>query len=268
MTLRLPSLARTGITIVVLGLLVAASPLTGQRADERETDTDSLATLTGQVVSAMTGGPLEDARVVLASSGRGAFTDASGQFTIADVQPGRDTVQVGLIGFAESQVPLTLKPGHVTTVTLMLSETVLRLEDITVEVKRRREIGKLSGFYDRMQYGHGHYITPEEIEQRQAQQTSDYLRGVPGVSVGAYRFGGARVRITRSQSRDCPPNYYLDGVPAHNLNIDELNRDDLLAIEVYRGASEVPAQFQLTSSGCGTILIWTRDGRDRTGRSP
>ncbi len=249
-------------SIPALGLLLCALLPAGLPAQEAGADGDSLATLTGQVVSAMTGGPLESARVVLTSTGRGAFTDATGQFTIADVPAGRDTVQVGLIGFAEESVPLELRGGHVTRVTLMLSETVLRVEDITVEVQGRREIGKLSGFYDRRNTGMGHYIGPEEIEDRNAQHTSDYLRGVPGVQVGAYRFGRAEVRITRARL-DCNPVYYLDGVLNRGLHPDDLNHDDVLAIEVYRGASETPMQYSLTGASCGTILIWTREGRDR-----
>lgn len=255
--------SRIAALLVLCGLVPAG--LSAQ--EEAATDGDSLATLTGQVVSAMTGGPLESARVVLTSTGHGAFTDATGRFTISDVPAGPDTVQVGLIGFAEEAVPLTLRPGHVTRVTLLLSETVLRVEDITVEVQGRREIGKLSGFYDRQKTGMGHYITPEEIEERNAQHTTDYLRGVPGVQVGAYRFGRADVRITRARL-DCTPVYYVDGVMNRGLHPDELNRDDVLAIEVYRGASETPAQYSFTGAACGTIMIWTREGRDRRQGGP
>ena len=257
------STLRSGLgTTLAAILLIAGGAPAALSAQERDAESDSLAVLTGQVVSAMTGGPLQDARVVLKGSGHGAFTDASGRFTIPDVPAGRDTVQVGLIGFAEQEVPLTLQPDRVTRVTLMLSETVLRVEDISVEVEGREEIGKLSGFYDRMKRGIGHYITPEEIEDLHAQNTSDYLRGVPGVQVGAYRMGRADVRITRAKL-DCRPVYYLDGILNRSLHPDELNRDDILAIEVYRGASETPPQFSFTGSGCGTILIWTREGRDR-----
>lgn len=245
---------------LALCLLALLPPSLGaQEETEPAAAGDSVATLTGQVVSAMTGGPLESARVVLTSSGRGAFTDAEGRFTIADVPAGPDTVQVGLIGFAEEEVPLELRAGHVTRVTLLLSETVLRVEDITVEVQGRRELGKLSGFWDRQRNGMGHYITPDEIEERNAQHTTDYLRGVPGVSVGAYRFGRADVRITRARL-DCTPVYYVDGVLNRGIHPDDLNRDDVIAIEVYRGASETPMQYSFTGAACGTILIWTREG--------
>ena len=255
---------RTVLELLAGALLLSAllaSPAGAQDADS------TTANLTGQVVSAMTGGPLADARVLLKSSGRGAFTDSTGHFTIRDAPAGRDTLQVSLIGFAEEQVPLTLEADHTTRVTLMLSETVLRVEDITVEVRSpRREIGKLSGFWDRQKMGLGQFITPEEIEEANPQHGSDLLRMVPGVRVGPYRFGRAPVSIGRAR-QGCPPTYYVDGVRRQDWHIDDMNRDDLLAIEVYRGPSETPAQYKFGGRTCGTIVIWTREGRDRRTRA-
>lgn len=210
----------------------------------------------------MTGGPLQNARVVLASSGRGSITDSTGHFALRNVPAGRDTLSVSLIGFAEQRVPLTLEPRRVTNVTLLLSETVLKVEDITVTVEERRT-GKLAGFEERRKEGFGHFITPEQIEKRNPQHGSDLLRQVPGVSVGPYRFGRAPVRITRRASGNCDPTYYVDGVAQQGFHIDDLNRDDILAIEVYRGPSETPPQFLFRYGGCGAIVIWTQEGGTR-----
>mgnify|MGYP006292694717 CR=1 FL=1 len=252
---------RTLLLVAVAGLLpfVTAAPAAAQEAS----GADSTATLTGQVVSAMTGGPLDNASVVLKTSGRGAVTDSTGRFTIVDAPAGRDTVRVSLIGFAQEEVPLELKPDHTTRVTFLLSETVLKVEDISVEVQRER-VGKLSGFEKRRKMGLGHFITPEEIEERNARRPSDLLRVVPGVSVGSYRLGQADVRITRGPvNTGCDVTYWVDGVPYRDYHIDDLNQDDLLAIEIYRGPSETPQQFLFQNEGCGTIVVWTREARDR-----
>lgn len=265
MTRAAPDLARLPRTVLLLavaGLLTAmtADPAAGQ---DGRAGADSTATLTGQVVSAMTGGPLDAARVVLKSSGRGAVTDSTGHFTIVDAPAGPDTVRVSLIGFAQEQVPLELKPDHTTRVTFLLSETVLKVEDISVEVERERS-GKLSGFEKRRKVGLGHFITPEEIEERDARRPSDLLRTVPGVSVGSYRLGQADVRVTRGPvGNDCDVTYWVDGVAYSDYHIDDLNQDDLLAIEIYRGPSETPQRFLFRNEGCGTIVVWTREGRDR-----
>lgn len=254
--------ATAALAATALLLLVPAALTAQQEGEEEDAARDSTATLTGKVVSAMTGGPLQDVRVVLKRSGLGAFTDSAGDFTIKDAPPGRDTVQVSLIGFAEEQVSMSLRPGHVTRVTLMLSKTVLRVEDITVEVKRREEIGKLSGFWERERKGLGAFLTPEEIEKKNPQYPSALLRGVPGVQVGAYRFGRAQVRITRART-DCPPIYYVDGTISRSFHLDDMNRDDILAMEIYRGSSEVPARFRFQGGNCGVIVVWTREGRNR-----
>jgi len=226
---------------------------------------EGLATLRGRVVSAMTGGPLPDARVVLAVAGRGAFTDSAGRFTITDVPAGLDTVRVGLVGFAEQQAPLTLAPGRVTRATFMLSESVLRLEEITVEVESdERTRGKLSGFWERRSAGTGYYITPEMIEEREgAQVPSDLLRTVPGVRVGNPGFGGAPIRIGRATGTSCrDPTYWVDGVRNRTMTFDDLNVDELAAIEIYRGPSETPARFA-AGAGCGVIVVWTAEGGRR-----
>jgi hypothetical protein len=60
--------------------------------------------------------------------------------------------------------------------------------------------------------------------------------------------------------RDCPPQYWVDGVKAFGLNIDDIIPQDVEGIEIYEGASTVPPQFN-TKEGttiCGVVLIWTR----------
>lgn len=253
--------ALPGAALAAALLVLFAVPASGQEGEEEAPADTATATLTGQVVSAMTGGPLENARVVLAKSGRGAVTDTAGQFVIRGAPAGRDTVRVTLIGFAEEQVPLTLKPEHTTDVTLLLSETVLKVEDITVEVDRPTVSTKLQGFEKRRKVGHGHYIGPEQIEQRNPQRSSDLLRGVPGVSVSASRLGRAEVRVTRNPvGKNCDPVVWIDGTPYRDYHIDQLNRDDIMAMEIYRGPSETPPQFDFRSEGCGTIVVWTQEG--------
>jgi len=70
------------------------------------------------------------------------------------------------------------------------------------------------------------------------------------------------LRFNRAQmgGRDCPPQYWVDGVKAFALNIDDIIPQDVEGIEIYEGASTVPPQFN-TKEGttiCGVVLIWTR----------
>jgi hypothetical protein len=42
------------------------------------------------------------------------------------------------------------------------------------------------------------------------------------------------------------------------MNIDEITASDLLAIELYSGATQMPAQW--ASNSCGLIIVWTKEG--------
>ena len=51
---------------------------------------------------------------------------------------------------------------------------------------------------------------------------------------------------------------YLDGVLVQLTSIDDVIMNSLEAIEVYRGAGEIPAEFRVTNAGCGVVALWTR----------
>lgn len=222
---------------------------------------DSTATLVGKVVSAMTGGPLSGARVVLDSSGLGAITDSTGDFRIPRAPAGFvDTVEVSLIGYAEQSVPLKLEAGSTTRAVFSLSETVLRVEDLEVQVEAPPLRRSLAEFERNRKGGQGYYVTPQMIERQDPTYASDILRRVPGVTVGARVNGEAEIHFVHS-SLNCYPTLYLNGHlwPRHNL--DELSPDQILALEVYRGTSEVPSRFMGHGRvNCGVIVVWTRQG--------
>jgi hypothetical protein len=238
------------------------------RAQEKQADSglpvDSTATLAGRVVSAMTGGRLANARVVLVKSGYGAFTDSAGAFRIPNVPAGLDTVEVSLLGYASAKAPLVLQKGATTTATFSLSQTVLKVEELHVEVKRAADLGKLSQFEEHANHGLGFYITPQMIEKRHAEHPSDLLRMVPGLEVGPYQMGHANVRVVRA-TLNCNPPIYVDGILSPSLQIDDLNRDDIMAIEVYRGPSETPAQYEQGRNNCGAVVVWTHEGGTKDG---
>jgi hypothetical protein len=219
---------------------------------------DTLATLRGRVLSRSRAEPVEQAFVFLLGNGKGGMTDAEGRFSINDVAPGVDTVQVRYFGFEPSTTVVDLQPGHITDATLLISNTVLEVADLTVEV-RRTLTGKLVGFEERRMKGLGDFITPQQIERRQPRVPSDMLRGIAGVVVGSERLGQTDVYFAKGGSAGrCLPTIWLDGQPMRGMNIDEITASDLLAIELYSGATQMPAQW--ASNSCGLIIVWTKEG--------
>ena len=241
------------LRLAVAAVLVCSGSLAGQALEPP----DTLATLSGQVLSLAQAEPVEQAFVFLTVAGKGAMTDESGRFTIADVPGIQDTIQIRYLGFEPSKTPVELQPGHLTDVTLLLGRTVIEVAELEVEVRRLMS-AKLRGFEQRRRKGFGKFITPQQIEQRQPRYTSDMLRGLGGVLVGRDELGGADVAFTRGSSGTCRPDLYLDGQPMSQMKVDDIPATDLMAIEIYQGTTQMPPQWARGS--CGLVVVWTRDG--------
>lgn len=231
--------------------------------DARETTADRRsATLVGQVVNATTGRPVDGAVVSMVGSGFGALTDSTGAFRIPRTQAGRDTIEVRYIGYEPSRTPIELAPEQTSRVTLLLSPTVVRVADLTVEVRRSRRSARLAGFLERREKGFGDFFTPRDIRTRNPRLPSDLLRGIPGVTVGRIQHGKAPVYMGRGSRLGCKPAVYLDGVYQSGLDVDDIPPEDLGAVEVYKGATDTPPEFMRTGTTCGAVVIWTPDGPD------
>lgn len=244
-------------------LLVGAFPAPAQEG----AGASSRAVLTGTVASALDGNPVPAASVIHVESGRRTATDSSGRFRLENLPPGSVTIRVASIGLGSNQVTVPLRENTVTEAVLLFSPEVLRLEELQVSVRRERN-PRLRAFERRRAQGIGYFLTPREIREADARLPSDLLRRVPGVVVGSRTTGGTRIRFGRGDlggGLDCPPLVYVDGVHRPGLNFDELNVEDLLAVEVYQGASEIPARFRRHASYCGVLVVWTEDGVRRGG---
>jgi hypothetical protein len=257
----------TGTLLLPAGARAQAAGQDSARAARADTagvvppEDERSSTLEGKVVSAMTGGPLPNALVSLKGTGLGAYSDSTGHFVIQGAPAGLLPVNVRLIGFANQQVQVRLQPRAITHVTLLLSQTVLRVEALHVEVKAApTEAKELKGFYSRMHRTAGFFITPQMVKKLAPEHPSDLLRVVPGVQVGPWQLGqGAPVYFTRSRM-DCNAYLIVDGLRERGMTIDDLNEADILAIEVYHGPSETPPAFRFEEGSCGTIVVWTKSG--------
>jgi hypothetical protein len=61
---------------------------------------------------------------------------------------------------------------------------------------------------------------------------------------------------------------YVDGVriydSAHDIpdqmpDLSRYNTRDYAAVEYYAGGASIPIRYNATSSGCGVLLLWTRE---------
>jgi hypothetical protein len=59
--------------------------------------------------------------------------------------------------------------------------------------------------------------------------------------------------------RACIPTMYVHNMPYSGV-LDDFSADDIEALEVYVGISEIPPELDKNGRGiCGVIVVWTRD---------
>jgi hypothetical protein len=202
-------------------------------------------------------GPASAAAIELAS----ARTNDSGGFRLTNLAAGAGRVAVRRMGFAPTTVDVTLRTGRTDSLVVALSAIAVPLPGVLVEdeymVRSRR---LLAGFWDRRSRGFGNYITREEIEKRDAHEFVDLARMIPSVSIQS-RGGRKVIRFNRGATpRDCPPQYFVDGIRIENGQPDEFSPQDVEAVELYPGPATIPPQFTARpyTYTCGAIVIWTR----------
>ena len=133
----------------------------------------------------------------------------------------------------------------------------------------------LRGFYRRRARGRGWVLTAEDLETRNPMRITHALSMIPGVRL--YTVDGSHMTVRMNTAMGmfgsnaspaggnkipgCPPLLYLDGTPIGGID-DMLDTivfpHEVAGIEVYRRASELPAEFSGSRSGCGVIVIWTK----------
>ena len=249
-------LSRESCNVAIAAVLVALAsvPLDAQPASPA-------ASLHG-FVRDPAGSPVAFALITVADN-RGAadvrgVADSAGRFSIPNLSAGTTTVLVRRLGFTPKRVSLTLVEGRVDSMHVVLVAIPFELAGITTQAAT---FGRLADFNRHRVNGQGFYLDRAELEKRRTPRLSDVLRRLPGVRVVTDRTGRTLLRMGRASSgRDCPPEFWIDGVRAQMLGVDDVPVSDIEALEVYRGPSGLPPEFnsRFTNAQCGAVIIWTR----------
>lgn len=215
------------------------------------------ATLIGTVRDT-SGTPVALAR--LSSSGLLAISDTAGRFKLVGLPSGATMVTVRRLGFAPRDTAMQLSGGRIDSLFVVLTVLAVDLPEVMAEADAYAE-ARLSEFYRHRRSSEGRFFDRKEIEARRVTRISDLLRRLPGVRMIPDRSGRVHLRMSRATvGRDCPPDYFVDGVRAQFLNVDDLPITDVEALEVYTGPASVPPEYntRFGNPSCGTIVIWTR----------
>ena len=238
------SVAIASIPVVALSLALGAQSVSS-----------SGATLHGMVRD-QTGAPIGFALVTIADIS--GVSDSTGRFTFTNLTPGSTNVLIRRLGYTPRRVSMMLVEGRSDSLDVILAAFPVELAGINTEASA---MGRVAEFERHKINGQGIYLDRAELEKRRTPRLSDVLRRVPGVRIVSDRSGRTLLRMGRSSSgRDCPPEFWIDGVRAQFLGVDDVPVSDIEALEVYRGPSGLPPEFnsRFSNAQCGAIVIWTR----------
>jgi len=173
------------------------------------------------------------------------------------------------IGFRPETLTVQLPPAAARPLDVRLVRAVQFLATVVVEgdVSDARSIS--SQVHERQKRAaNGYFVYREDIVKMDIMRSSEVLRRLPGVQVTAGGIGHADVRLRTNR---CAPLFWMDGMPLVGaaFDIDDLEPTTIEAIEVYSSAATVPVEFRgpIRAQGCGSIVIWTREGERRPRRA-
>ncbi len=241
-------------------VLALATHSLARAQDQQAQQQTASAAVAGTVTAAQTGEPLMGVQVVIRGTRRWGITNQDGAFHLAALKPGPYVIEFRHPNRAPIVYNLTLEADKTTELSIRLDTRTVALPEVVIEGKETQPAAKMTDFFSRKAAGHGGYfITRKDIEERQPRVLSDMMRRVPGLRVDC-DFGSCQVTTFTEARRimgGCPIQYFLDGVPFTG-DVDELTPDQVEGIEIYRGSSSVPPQFNTGTSMCGVIAVWSR----------
>ena len=275
---------------VALALVIAstclASGADAQRINTIRPTSPKSVTIDG-IISDGLGRPLAAAEVIVDDEHR-AISNARGEFSISGLPAGIVEFIARRIGYQPMNSAIQIDPGVTVHLAIKLVPLATQLGTIVIEGKRMDRALWNTGFYQRRDRGTGHYFDAEYMKRFNT-SLGGLLENVASVRVerGPSHQGGRGGPVPMGRLANgnlCPLNVFVDGnhIPwASMTGIDDvISRDDVLAMEVYPRASEMPAtivgrggasggmgsfnlQGATVHSGggfveCGAILIWTK----------
>ncbi len=225
-------------------------------------------------VTSETGLALVGAEVAVDGTQLRTTTDARGEFRLSGVPAGTLEVRARRLGFRPDAVRINAGQSGTERVSLRLAVAIQELQPVVVRGQAVKYTGRLAGYYERLERGiSGVFITRQQIERDNPRSVKQLLRRTPGITGIRARDGSSAERV---RGINCSPLIWLDGspMPMGQVDLDTFEPTTLEGIEIYLGATSVPARYTWTRDlyFCGAILLWTRafeaEAPHRTTSSP
>ena len=226
-------------------------------------------TLRGTVVTSEKK-PLPQARISVVGTPLAAVADTDGAFHIVALPIGSQSIEVKLLGYATTLVPVQIEAGR--DASMQVALTAIPVELRTVKVTADPPVlPEMRRFAERRARGSGTFFTRADIDRMEARLFTDILRRVPGMQIETLDgvFGPTySVQTSRNLGTNgghsCQMQFYVNGVPFTSVGELAINHfvspGEVAAVEVYSGASQTPPEYNssMYNARCGVVLIWTR----------
>lgn len=245
--------------------------VTLRRAVERVVARNDVGTgrVVGQVMNEAGTEPVAGAFVEVPGTDVQVVTDARGRFRFEAPSPWF-ALRVTHVGFEPVGDTITVPAGDVLHLDVRMG--VLTLAPITVSARRT---GLLADAYWRMARGTGGtFLDADYIARRNPRVLTDALRDQAGVQVETAGSGVSNRGGSLYFRALCAPEVYLDGMRITHVEnrhsgkagvesfdaVNLVHPASIELVEIYRGASTLPAEFGGSVGSCGAIVIWTKRG--------
>ncbi|MGM0547109.1 MAG: carboxypeptidase-like regulatory domain-containing protein [Bacteroidota bacterium] len=228
-------------------------------------------TITGTVIDSDTEESLPGANILIQELERGAATNATGEYEIANVPFGTYTFRVTFVGYRAITREVEVN-SESQTVNFELQSDLQNLEEVVVsgiasETSRAvTQISVAKVDAEQLQVSNSYTGISELMQGKSAGVSIQQASGNPG---GGVNF---QIRAGGGLGGDGQPIIYIDGARVDNSQIEgfgvggqgigvlsDLNPNDIESLEILKGPAA--AALYGTSGSSGVVLITTKSGR-------
>jgi TonB-dependent starch-binding outer membrane protein SusC len=233
-------------------------------------------TIQGQVVDASTLRPIEAAQISVAGTRVGTLTNAQGRFLLTNVPAGERTVRVQVIGYAQVERGVTVRPNETATVSFELGQTAIQLDEVVVtgqgRARQRRELATTISVVTAAEMDLSPAVSLDQaLQGRVAGATVNATSAQPGTA-GLINFRGVS-SVFGAQT----PVIYVDGVRVDNAMSTAMSTGgeqssaladilvgDIERVEIIKGGAA--STLYGSDAASGVIQVFTKRGTPGTAR--
>lgn len=186
-------LSRVVVTVMSCGLLVAAPAA--------EAEQEGSGTLAGRIVDASLAGPLPGAVLVVEGTVLQAVSDGEGQFQLAGVPVGTQTVVVSFIGRQTVRAPVTVVSGQTVTLDIELRDAFVLEEAVTVTAGPIGDGEARALNQQKTAPNITNVVSANQIGQFPDANAAEATQRIPGISIERDQGEGRYVVIRGSEAR-------------------------------------------------------------------